>query len=337
MVTDFGVAKALQVARADASADTLTEVGIALGTPAYMAPEQHAADPATDRRADIYAFGVLAYEVLTGSPPFTGRTVQSLQAAHAAEAPVPLAVKRASIPPELVALVMRCLEKRPADRPQGAEEIVRELDAIVASIQTTTPPPRRAVSQPHARRTGIVAVAAFALTAVSWLAVRGVPGRAGASASDGIRPTSVAVLYLDNASRDTNDVYLADGLSEAIMTRLGQVGRLEVASRFAVVRYQTQSTPDPAAVGRALHVAHLVSGTVRRLGGRLIVRVELVQAATGRELWSNAGRGRTVPSGAGGRSVVRARARETGIRLWFAHPHGALGRHAVVAGFGRGR
>src|SRR5262245_61652019 len=127
MVTDFGVAKALS-ASSNAEAGKATSLGVALGTPAYMAPEQASADPNIDHRADIYAFGILAYEVLTGQTPFVGRTPQILLAAHVTEAPDHVTKRRANIPPALAALVMRCLEKRAADRPQSATDLVHALD-----------------------------------------------------------------------------------------------------------------------------------------------------------------------------------------------------------------
>ena len=134
VVADFGVAKALTAAtEAEGSRGGLTSIGIALGTPAYMAPEQAAADPATDHRADIYAFGVVAYELLTGQAPFAGRPAQALLAAHMTELPEPLERRRSAVPQALASLVMRCLEKRPADRPQHAEEILRALDGIPVS------------------------------------------------------------------------------------------------------------------------------------------------------------------------------------------------------------
>src|SRR5512141_1940365 len=98
LVTDFGVAKALCGV---GESQQLTTRGIAIGTPAYMAPEQAAADPNVDHRADIYAFGVLAYELLTGQPPFVGRTPQNLLAAHVTEPPEPINKRRASLPPAL--------------------------------------------------------------------------------------------------------------------------------------------------------------------------------------------------------------------------------------------
>jgi TolB-like protein/Tfp pilus assembly protein PilF len=111
------------------------------------------------------------------------------------------------------------------------------------------------------------------------------PARVAAAAPT---PTSVAVLYFDNLSRDSNDTYLADGLTEELITRLGQIERLQVKSRTAVQRYRGRPIDDPALLGRALGVAHLVSGSVRRGGGRLRVTVELMRAATGVRVWGDA-------------------------------------------------
>ncbi|HEY9442608.1 MAG TPA: serine/threonine-protein kinase, partial [Gemmatimonadales bacterium] len=108
LVTDFGVAKALDQSRRS----SLTSTGLALGTPTYMAPEQAAADPHTDHRADIYALGAVGYELLSGRPPFTAPTAQAVVAAHLTQTPTPLAQLRLGVPPALAALVMRCLEKR---------------------------------------------------------------------------------------------------------------------------------------------------------------------------------------------------------------------------------
>ena len=129
MVTDFGVAKALSKS-SNVEQGSTTSLGIALGTPAYMSPEQASADPAVDHRSDIYAFGVLAYELLTGQTPFAGRTPQGMLAAHVTEAPDLIQKRRSTVPPHFAMLVMRCLEKRPADRPQTALEIVHALDDL---------------------------------------------------------------------------------------------------------------------------------------------------------------------------------------------------------------
>jgi serine/threonine-protein kinase len=122
VVSDFGVAKAIG---ASTSESGLTSVGVALGTPAYMAPEQAAADPNIDQRADLYAFGVLAFELLTGHTPFAGRSAGQMLAAHATVVPLPVAEDRPTTPPALAQLVMRCLEKRPADRPSPPTKAAR--------------------------------------------------------------------------------------------------------------------------------------------------------------------------------------------------------------------
>ena len=157
LVADFGIAKALDTARDAAGGTleaTLTGVGIVLGTPAYMAPEQAAGDPHADGRADLYAVGVLAYEMLAGAPPFTGPTAQHVMAAHLTRDPEPLARRRPTLPPGLEAIVMRCLAKRPADRWRDGDELMRRLDAVLL--------PAAAAGADGARRA--IATRAFRLT-----------------------------------------------------------------------------------------------------------------------------------------------------------------------------
>ena len=140
-VTDFGIAKALAASKTDAPGATLTQVGTSLGTPAYMAPEQVAGDPNTDHRADLYAFGCMAYELLAGRPPFVGATPQKVLAAHLAEAPQPVQELRPEVPPSLADLVMRCLAKEPAARPESAAALVPILDGAFTSDERTSLPP----------------------------------------------------------------------------------------------------------------------------------------------------------------------------------------------------
>ena len=104
---------------------TITSVGTSLGTPMYMAPEQAAADPNTDHRADLYALGVVGYEMLVGAPPFYGRTPQALLVAQLTEAPKPISSRRYDVPPALADLLMRMMEKDPAKRPRTANEVAR--------------------------------------------------------------------------------------------------------------------------------------------------------------------------------------------------------------------
>ena len=136
VVADFGVAKAVS---ASSGRSSLTSLGVALGTPAYMAPEQAAADPHVDHRADIYALGALAYEMLCGRPPFVAPTPQALLAAHITQAPEPLSQHRRAVTPVLNAILLRCLEKRPADRWQAASELAAQLEAVSTPSAGMTP------------------------------------------------------------------------------------------------------------------------------------------------------------------------------------------------------
>jgi len=138
LVTDFGVAKAVSASSGDGHTN-LTSLGIALGTPAYMSPEQAAADPRVDQRADIYAVGAMAYEMLCGRTPFVAPTPQGMLAAHIAERPEPPVRYRSTIPPAMNDLVLRCLEKNPADRIQTADEIAARLAAMTTPTGGTTP------------------------------------------------------------------------------------------------------------------------------------------------------------------------------------------------------
>jgi dienelactone hydrolase len=171
LLMDFGVAKALAEGRSSGGASgtadphvTLTEVGISLGTPAYMAPEQAAADPNIDHRADIYAVGVMAYEMLTGSPPFTG-TPQVVIASHITKTPAPLQAAVPGLSAAIAAIVMRCLAKDPADRYQTA-------DALLQAIEGLTTPSGTAAALPPAarrRRTVLIGVGVIALAVVGFL------------------------------------------------------------------------------------------------------------------------------------------------------------------------
>ena len=174
VVTDFGVAKAVSASSGETS---LTSLGVALGTPAYMAPEQAAADPHVDHRADLYSVGALAYEMLCGRPPFTGTNPQALLAAHITQVPQPVTMHRTSVSPELSAVVMRCLEKKAADRWQNAGELLQTLDAMVTPSGGMTPtgtqPVAAATLESPGRtpnQTRVIALFGVAAAAVTGLA-----------------------------------------------------------------------------------------------------------------------------------------------------------------------
>jgi dienelactone hydrolase len=155
LVTDFGVAKAVSEA---AGTTQITSAGVSIGTPLYMAPEQCVADPAVDHRADLYALGVIGYEMLAGHPPFRGPAMQAVLAAHVMASPTPLLQVRPDIPKPLAALVMRCLEKQPSTRWQSAADIMAELESVAGPTKSLAPSPTR-----HWRRAVSVAAVAIVL------------------------------------------------------------------------------------------------------------------------------------------------------------------------------
>ncbi len=170
LVTDFGVAKAVSEAT---GRQALTTAGVALGTPAYMAPEQATADPLLDHRVDIYAVGALAYELLAGRPPFTGGTPQAILAAHVTEAPEPITKHRPAVPEAMGQLVMRCLEKKAADRWQTAAELLPLLDTAStpgAGLTPTDTRPIKATPKLNTRMTGVgIGVVAAAIIGAAFL------------------------------------------------------------------------------------------------------------------------------------------------------------------------
>ena len=181
LVSDFGVARAI-----DSSAEEqLTGTGIALGTPAYMAPEQAAAAPQIDHRADIYALGVMAYEMLTGQLPFGSRTPQTMLAAHLSETPRPIVELRPAVPSALADLIMQCLEKRAADRPQRAEDLVPVLEAVTTPSGGTA-----AAARGRTRRVWIAPVGAAALIGIGLTAFAVLRPETSAIMPSAIRPVT---------------------------------------------------------------------------------------------------------------------------------------------------
>ena len=286
VVTDFGIAKAISASRArDGTADrtndgTLTQVGASIGTPAYMAPEQ-AVGEQVDLRADVYAWGVVAYELLSGAHPFAGKSgTAQLMAAHLAEVPRDLRERVPGIAPELAALVMQCLAKTVGERPSGAAALVARLDAVATSGTTTAPDAPRARSRWPAGVaivTGIAAVVAFAL----WLPrARGDGAAPAATAS-----SSIAVLPFADLSADRSAAYLGDGVAETLITALSKVPGLTVSARTSAFSVRDKEN-DLRAIGKMLGVSAVLTGSVQRAGDQLRITARAVRIANDSILWS---------------------------------------------------
>ena len=192
-VTDFGIAKAINAARTTgegANNTMLTVAGTSIGTPTYMAPEQAAGDPNTDSRADLYSFGAMAYELLAGHPPFHNLTPARLLAAQMGETPKDIRGLRADCPEALAELVMRCLEKEPANRPQQATDLVRVLDTITSSGAAAAAPTILAGSRIRLGKAIALWAGASALMAVTAWAATNVIGL-----PDWVFPGTIGVMF----------------------------------------------------------------------------------------------------------------------------------------------
>ncbi|HEY0241752.1 MAG TPA: serine/threonine-protein kinase, partial [Gemmatimonadaceae bacterium] len=310
LVTDFGVAKALNASAVDSAAPVVTTGSIIIGTPAYMSPEQATADPSVDHRADIYSFGILAYEVLTGNTPFQGRSTQALLAAHAIEAPEPILNRRPNLAPWLATIVMQCLEKRPADRPQSGAELfhlLQQSDELTRSGSTLQPP---ATGLSRRVKYSLAVVAVLAAAAVVYALMP----RGTATAGDGeIR--SVAVLPLVNVGGTSQDEYFSDGMSDELANALNKIPGLRVASRTSSYTFKGRKDVDVEEIGRRLNVEAVLEGTVRRAGGRLRVTGQLTSTRDGLSLWSDSYERTTNDVFAVQEEIARSIARALEVRL----------------------
>ena len=260
VVTDFGVAKALSEATGEQS---LTSIGVALGTPAYMAPEQAAAEPNVDHRADLYALGALAYEMLSGRPPFVGANAQQVLAAHVTQAPDPLSKHRSSVPPGLVALVMRCLEKKPADRWQSAAEVHSQLESMATPSGGTMPTAAVPAVRAPARR--VAALAGLGVVALGVVAV--VLLRGGGPA---INADMVAVLPFRVAGADPALHYLREGMVDLLAAKLTGEGGPRATDPRTVVsafRQAAGSEQQDLSQAQAVEVARAIGAGQALLGG----------------------------------------------------------------------
>lgn len=271
VVTDFGIARAITEARGE----QLTETGIAVGTPAYMSPEQAAGACDVDARSDIYALGCVLYELLAGQPPFTGPNAQAVLARHSLD-PVPrLRSVRQTVPDALEAVVLRALAKVPADRFGTASEFALALE------ESARRPEIGGLLRSVRRRW------AFALAAATTVVVVGVGGwwALPRSRADGGRIESLAVLPLKNLMGEPEQDYFVEGMHEALIAELSRMSALRVISRTSTLRYRDTEKPLPQ-VARELTVDGVIEGSVLREGDRVRITVQLIHGRSDRHVWA---------------------------------------------------
>jgi eukaryotic-like serine/threonine-protein kinase len=291
LVADFGIARALS----EAGGDKLTETGMAVGTPHYMSPEQGLGGDHVDGRSDEYSLGCVLYEMLVGQPPFSGPNAMAILARHSMEGVPSLQVVRQSIPDDLEEVVMRSLEKTPADRFPTVREFsdalyqvdlgpsARRTSRTMRAERRTTP--RGVAAAPARNRIRLRVLAAVGLAALpvagwgAWRALHSSGNESGALAG-GLEPNRIAVLYFQDQTGGGSLGYLADGLTEGLIRELGAVQGLDVISKTGVQPYRGDSVSRDS-VARALQAGTLVAGGVERQGDRLRVTVRLIDGASG--------------------------------------------------------
>ena len=274
-VVDFGIAKALSEA---VEGTHVTATGTAVGTPAYMSPEQAAAEPNVDHRADIYALGAVAYEMLSGRPPFMGTRSHQVLLAHVSQVPRPITEYRESVPPALEALVMRCLEKKPADRWQSAEEVLDVLEVI--STGAATPVDSVSVPTTAARRVpllkGLVAGSAVVAAAVgAWaLLLQG--------SQTPLDPERLYVAPFVNQSADPELDPIGPVAADRILQALQEMGLVEVRGAGGATALDEEASPQE--VAESLGAGTMVVGTYAAQQDSLVFQVQLQETRGGRVL-----------------------------------------------------
>ncbi|HWB43736.1 MAG TPA: protein kinase [Gemmatimonadales bacterium] len=270
LVADFGVAQALS------GAEALTATGLAVGTPAYMSPEQATGQAKLDVRTDIYSLGCVLYEMLVGEPPFTGANVQAILAKRFSTTPTPVRVLRPEVPRPVEAVVERALARVPADRFASAAELRSALQSVggTASAAATVVTARTRTG--WERRALLGSALALALLGAAWW-------RFG-----GARPTQrverIAVLPIENATRDTSRDYLADGLTRELIASL-TAADLHVIGYRSVAHYRGMQV-SLRQVGDDLGVDAVALGSILRAGDQVQVSLELTDPRSGENLWA---------------------------------------------------
>ena len=290
MVMDFGVAKAVTEA---SGRQQLTTAGVALGTPAYMAPEQASADPHMDGRVDIYALGVLAYEMLSGRTPFHGLNPQQTLAAHVMQEPRPLGQMRSGLSVALEGVVMRCLAKRPADRFQTAEELVAALEPLATPsgglTPTSTQPVKAAAPQGAGRRMPAGSILAISVALAVALMAIWRPWSRGAGRV--LNPRLVAVLPFRVAGADPSVQYLRQGMLDLLQAKLtGEGGPRAADTRSVLAAFRdaggtdAQDLPEDGVggVARKIGAGRILQGSIVGPADHLVIAATLLEMPGGR-------------------------------------------------------
>ena len=276
LVADFGIAKALD----ESAADHLTSTGFALGTPAYMSPEQGAAERSVDSRSDLYSLACVTYEMLVGEPPFTGPTAQVVMARRLTQ-PVPsVRIARPQVSDAAEAALRKALAPVPADRFASTTEFAAALAAA-----GTSSTPALAGSKPNRSRVAIaVGVLLVATVGVwGWRYFGSSPTAAAVSGADsGLR---LAVLPFRSLSKDSADAYFADGLSEEVNATLSNLAGLQVIAPGSVLPYRGTTKP-PAEIAAELRVDALLDATVFKAGDSLRINVRLIDPRSQAASWN---------------------------------------------------
>jgi serine/threonine protein kinase/Tfp pilus assembly protein PilF len=296
-ILDFGLAK-LTPARYIAATgsvsamttatdqDALTQPGTSIGTVAYMSPEQVRGEE-LDARTDLFSFGVVLYEMVTGVLPFRGDTSGLLTEAILNRVPVAPVRLNPDVPPKLEEIINKALEKDRKHRFQNASDIRTDLQRLkrdtasnLTAAVTTRPSRRRGLALLVPGIALALLVGAVALTNVGGLRQR-LFGRPGAGT---IR--SLAVLPLENLSRDPEQDYFADGMTETLITNLSRIDTLRVVSRTSVMHYKRTNKTLPE-IAKELNVDGVVEGSVMRSGTRVRITTQLLEARTDRHVWAD--------------------------------------------------
>lgn len=275
VVADFGIARAFDAG----AAQRLTETGIVIGTPTYMSPEQSSGAAAVDGRSDLYALGCVAFEMLTGEPPYVGPSAMAITSRKLTEDVPPLRTRRPSVGAGAADAIERALARTPADRFRTAQEFSDALGAAVTTGEREGPAAMPTRAFPW---WAVAAVAALVVVGAWAVSVT----RGGGSSGAGSLNSTVAVLPFEFLSADSTQAYIADGLTDEIITSLSMVEGIRVASRTSSTLLARQGL-DIATLAERLNVHTVLEGSIRATRSRVRVSARLIQVADGSPtIWS---------------------------------------------------